>query len=48
VDLVIREGGLTVRPVIRRYALADLLAKVTEKNIHGEVAMGGPVGREVW
>ena len=28
--------------------LEDLLAQVTEDNVHGEVDTGAPVGREVW
>jgi antitoxin component of MazEF toxin-antitoxin module len=30
------------------YRLSELLAKVTTKNLHGEVATGEPIGREVW
>ncbi len=35
----------TVRPRLR---LEDLLAGVTEDNLHGETDMGPPVGREIW
>ncbi len=49
VDLSVREGDLIVRATKRRmYRLSELLAKVTTKNLHGEVDTGGPVGREVW
>lgn len=39
--------------VIKRFApsetdLDDLLAGVTEHNLHGEVDTGSPIGREVW
>jgi antitoxin MazE len=49
VDISIEEGGLVVRPVRRpKYSLADLLKKVTSRNLHEEVATGEPVGREAW
>lgn len=48
VELMVGKEGLIVRPVAARYALADLLAKVTDDNAHGEVCTGKPVGREVW
>ena len=31
-----------------RYELAALLAEVRRSNIHGKVASGEPVGRELW
>jgi len=49
VDLSIQDGDLLVKPTRRRrYRLKDLLRNVTTKNLHAEVDMGGPVGREVW
>ncbi|TDA70364.1 MAG: AbrB/MazE/SpoVT family DNA-binding domain-containing protein [Clostridia bacterium] len=38
------------RIVIRRkrYTLEELLSKVTPENLHGEVDMGLPMGREEW
>jgi antitoxin MazE len=49
VDLSLRGGDLVVKPARRRtYRLKDLLAKITARNLHGEVETGGPVGREVW
>ncbi len=30
------------------YRLEDLLAQVTEDNLHGEISTGGPVGQEEW
>ena len=35
----------TVRPRLR---LEDLLAGVTDDNLHGETDLGPPVGREIW
>jgi antitoxin MazE len=49
VDLSVRDGDLVVRAAKRRtYRLSELLAKVTAKNLHGEVDSGEPIGREVW
>lgn len=49
VDLSVKAGRLIATPIRRaRPALGDLLAKVTRKNLHGETATSGPVGREVW
>jgi antitoxin MazE len=36
------------RPSQPSYTLADLLAKVSNDNIHAELPVEGPVGREVW
>ena len=48
VDISVEDGTLLIRPLRRRYALADLLKSITSRNLHEEVATGAPVGREVW
>jgi antitoxin MazE len=49
VDISVREGELVVTPRRKpHYELSDLLAKVSKKNVHGEIDTGKPVGREVW
>ena len=49
VDLSVENGRLLVRPLrTRKYALRDLLKKVTSRNVHREIATGDPVGREAW
>lgn len=49
VDLALVEGALVVRPAPRpRVTLADLLAEVSEENVHREVDAGDPVGGEEW
>jgi antitoxin MazE len=48
VDLSIENGSLRIRPVRHRYALRDLLRKVTRRNRHDEVGTGAPIGRETW
>lgn len=49
VDLSVRDGDLVVKPARRvKYRIGELVRKVTDRNRHGEVNTGGPVGREVW
>ena len=49
VDLSVSDGQLVVRPIRqRRYELRDLLAGVTEGNLHAEISTGEPQGRESW
>ncbi len=49
VDISMEKGGLRIRPVRRRrYALRELLRKITARNLHEEVATGAAVGREAW
>lgn len=49
VDLSVVDGVLIVRPVRRRtYSLQDLMRGVTRENLHEEVDVGGPAGREAW
>lgn len=49
VDLSVEDGELIVRPIRSpKYDLKDLLRGVTAKNLHKEVEISGPYGREVW
>ncbi len=49
VDISLVRGGLMVRRARpRKYSLNDLLQRVSERNLHGEVNSSRPVGREVW
>jgi antitoxin MazE len=49
VDVKVENGRLVVAPIKNsRYRLSDLLKQVTPENLHAEVQVGGPVGREVW
>jgi len=49
VDIALADGKLVVTP-IREPApmLAQLLARVTDSNLHGEVDSGPATGREAW
>lgn len=49
VDLSVADGQLLVRAVRRqRFELGDLLAEVSEENLHAEISTGEPRGRESW
>ncbi len=46
VELEIEPGKLVMLPVRRGYRLGDLLAEITDENLHEPVDTGDPVGRE--
>ena len=49
VDVLLEEGRIVVEPLSESgYTLRELLARVTRRNLHGEVDTGGPVGKEAW
>ncbi len=49
VDLSTEDGCLVLRvPTQAEYSLDELLAGITDSNIHTEVGSGNPVGREHW
>ena len=49
VDMHIVDGSLLVEPVaVSSLALDELLAAVTDDNLHGEADSGLPMGDEVW
>ena len=49
VELLLRGTELVIVPVREPcLKLDDLLAQVTEKNLHGEIDTGPAVGGEVW
>ena len=48
VDLSLDGDRLVIRPRRRELSLSELLAQVTDENIHAEIATGEPTGREVW
>ena len=47
VDISLVDGKLVMVPV-NEPSLEDLLARVTEDNVHREIDSGPPVGNEVW
>ena len=49
VDLSLVDGQLVIAPLIEPGpTLDELLAQVTDDNLHGEVETGPAVGREAW
>jgi antitoxin MazE len=48
-EIQVKDGSLVVTPVPGPvYTLDELLAGITEENLHGEIATGEPVGNEFW
>lgn len=48
VEIAARQGKLVVARSTRKVRLEDLLAGITEDNLHSEVWTGGPAGKAVW
>lgn len=49
VEIRVEDGQLVIRPVARPdLTLDDLLAGITEANLHGEVDSGAAAGGEAW
>jgi len=50
VDLALVGGKLVITPLFIRaeFALDELLAGVTDENLHNEIATGDATGNEVW
>jgi antitoxin MazE len=49
VELSLVEGKLVVVPLTTaRLSLQQLIEAITDHNMHGEVDMGPPTGKEVW
>jgi antitoxin MazE len=49
VELAVTKGKLIISPVKKRqYKLKELVADITEENLHKEDIWGPAVGREVW
>ena len=46
VDLSLEKGTITLKPIIKKPSLSELLCKVTEDNIHDETDTGSVVGKE--
>jgi antitoxin MazE len=49
VEMNVARGRLVVAPrPPREYHLADLVAQIRSGNLHQEIVVDGPQGREVW
>ena len=43
-----RDGNIVLRATRRRYALSELVSRITSKNRHRETDWGQPQGEESW
>ncbi|MBW1960132.1 MAG: AbrB/MazE/SpoVT family DNA-binding domain-containing protein [Deltaproteobacteria bacterium] len=49
VDISIDKERIIITPIGKKeYSLDELLAGVSEENLHGEFDTGLPVGKEIW
>jgi antitoxin MazE len=49
IDLSTEEGKLIAKPLDeKKYSLEQLLARVTEQNLHSEIDTGDAIGKEIW
>ena len=48
IDMELAEGTLRLSPATPSYRLEDLLAEVTDDNLHHAIETGPAVGEEVW
>ncbi len=49
IRLMLKDGALIITPDAEpKWNLDELLAGVTDENIHGEWETGGPTGKEPW
>lgn len=49
VEIRAERGRIVIEPIRKpKYDLNDLVAGITDANLHGEIDFGPPVGNEVW
>ena len=48
VEISIANGNVVLAPVKPRFLIEDLVAAITDENMHSEISCGKPVGKEVW
>jgi antitoxin MazE len=48
IEISLVEGRIVIETVRPKYDLEELLAGITDENIHGEISTGKAVGKEVW
>jgi len=49
VDVREESGRIVIEPVRRKeYDVAELVQRITRRNLHKEVDFGAPVGNEAW
>ena len=48
VEVFVQNGTIVVRPAKPRYALDELVGRITQKNRHDNPAWSAPLGKETW
>jgi antitoxin MazE len=49
VEVTFESGAIVIHVAGKvRYMLADLVAQITDGNLHGETDWGPAIGREIW
>jgi antitoxin MazE len=48
VEISVEIESIIIKPVHKKYTLSELLNQVNESNLHYEIIMGEPKGREIW
>ena len=48
VEMTMGKNGILVKPAKSEITLENLLAEITQDNLHDEVDFGKPEGNEVW
>ena len=48
VEIFVENDNIVIKPVRKKYSLSELLVQVNESNLHHEMNMGEPKGREIW
>lgn len=47
-EISVEDGRVILQPQRRKYTLEEMLAGITDENMHAPVDWGAPVGREIW
>ena len=47
VTITRRKREIVITPMKKEYSLDSLLSEVTQENVHGEVSLGKPIGKEL-
>ncbi len=48
VEILEKDGSLTITPVKRELSLDELVSQITPENLHHEIDTGNPAGNEAW
>jgi antitoxin MazE len=48
VEVTLEKEAIVLKPVKEEVTLENLLADITEENLHTEIDFGKPEGKEVW